>query len=122
MKKIYVLPLIAFLIALTGCKVVCEAEKVVSEHLSGAIATGLNCKNQAAIQLDVSAILDRIQTCPTDEGKMAGTIAQIVCPIVSSAAVAFLGNKVPVTWQCDLSNAQANVASVITNFCSRLPF
>lgn len=105
---------------LSGCKVVCEAQKVVSSNLSMAIAKGLNCTNQPQIQADIDSVLAKTNVCSSK--KEAGTIAMIVCPIVAQASVAYLGSKIPVSWGCDAAGAQQTMSGVITMFCNLLPF
>lgn len=118
--KFKFLVLLVGVFLLSGCKVGCDAEKIVSNHLSMAIAKGLNCTNQPQIQADIVSVLAKTNVCTTQ--KEAGTIAMIVCPIVAQASVAYLGSKIPVSWGCDAAGAQQTMSGVITMFCNLLPF
>lgn len=113
--------LLVGLFAFSGCKLGCDAEKVITEKLSGAIASGLQCTNQTQIQADIVSILDETNVCFKPEEKR-GPIALIVCPVLANAGVAFLGTQVPASWQCNPSVAQTGVAAVLTQFCQLLPF
>lgn len=113
--------LILSIFMLTGCKFGCDTEKVISNSLSGTIAKGLNCANQAAIQKSVEAILDKSNIC-TEQDKKTGPIAMVVCPIIAETAVVYLGSKIPESWECKPATAEQTVAGVFSMFCSMLPF
>lgn len=114
--------MILALVFLPSCKLGCDAEKVVSDKLAGAITMGLQCKNVTAIQTDITAILDKTKVCSEEDKRMRGTIANIVCPLVANGAVALLGAQIPAAWECDPAMVKSGLSGIITQYCELLPF
>lgn len=112
-------------LSLFGCNFGCEVESTISTGLSGAIASSLNCTNTTAIQTSVTNILNLTKICDVAEcrkDRKLGTIANLVCPVVASTAVAYLGSQIPADWACQPSGAVQTVSGAVTASCELLPF
>ncbi len=124
--------LIPFLMLLpllfTGCRLACNAEKVVADKLAGAIAMAASCSHQDAIQVDVLAAIDIAKLCAA--GKLhdercadfhvkQGPVANVVCPFVTAALVSIAGNALPVRYGCQLSGSP--LSAVVLQACLTLP-
>jgi hypothetical protein len=121
MKKTLVLLVGIFL--LSSCKVGCDVENVVTSGLANAIASALNCSNVTQIQADVQAIVGKANICSVKpDTEKRGTIANIVCPMVSQAMVTYVGTQIPVSWNCGPTVAGQSLSSIVTSACELLPF
>lgn len=121
MKKFILLG--TLLVGLFGCNFGCQVENTISSALAPAISKALNCTNPTAIQASVTEIINLTKICSIAEcgnGKKFGVIASLVCPVVASTAVAFLGNEIPATWGCSTTNQP--ITTVVTAACELLPF
>lgn len=114
---------VGLLFLVTGCKFACDVEKVVADGLGDKLYQGMVCKNPTQVKTDVLKLIDQAKLCDNAkecEGKKQGVIANIVCPLVSKAGVALLGQKVPDSWEC---NPQAGpLPDLLTEYCKLLPF
>jgi hypothetical protein len=116
---------------LTGCKLGCEAEKIVSERLSGALATAASCSHPEEIQKDVLAVIDVANLCKAQDKHTEycekyqaelkqGPIAEVVCPLVTTTLVSIVGNQIPARYGCQLTSSPLSVIAL--QACRTLPF
>lgn len=120
---------LAFFIAmlLTSCastsvhNVICKAEDQIVTTTSAAVAAGLQCKNLAAIQADLRAVVEKVEMCtpvtPTSKKK----ISPFICGLVADLAVNQLGKVVKPEWQCTPTAASATVKTILISACSAIP-
>lgn len=136
MKKLLFL-LLPLVTLFTGCNLGCDVEGIISSNLAGALSSPaiLNCNatGQAAMQADIAKILNLTKVCEVAKlgnDKLAGVsgaakqgvVAGLVCPIVVSTGIAFLGNQIPATWQCAPTIASATLSTALLAACNTLPF
>lgn len=128
MKSLFIITL---LFVMTGCKFQCEAEKTLSQGISGAIASKLNCQNLGQINLDVAKFVVSTKVCEQpmlSKNKLAGPpglggpIGTPLCNLVVTSGVDALAGKVPASWQCDPSLATQALKAVLQSACLAVPF
>jgi hypothetical protein len=113
MKKL----LIVFLFPLfLGCssikeKAGCAVEEKAVDVTSAGIVTVLECKNAAAVRMDVKFYIDKAGLCKT------GLIGDLVCPIAVDAVLKGIGSATPATWQCNPANPMSKLSQFLVPAC-----
>jgi hypothetical protein len=122
---------LTFGLVLTGCQIGCEAEKVVTAKFAQTAATLGNCTHPEEIQKDLMSALDTVHLCTAQEKYeerckdlqpkvKQGPIANVICPLLSSALVAVVGTTVPARYGCSLSGSP--LSGFVLQACESLPF
>lgn len=127
--KYLMLMLLCVIPLVTGCNLGCDAETLISEKLADAVASAATCSNVAAIQTDILSAINVVKLCAASDKHSEqctkyqlpkGPIANVVCPLASSAVVAVAGNVIPARYGCQLSGSP--LSSVVLQACLSLPF
>lgn len=119
------LTLLSMLIA-QGCNKIkeqaCNAQGLVEQAITTAIATGLNCKNKGAVTTDVLAQAHKLSLCDksqqkfkikgpdVDERDMCG----ILVPFLSDFA---FKQGIPTAWECDGGVTKDVVTNLVVTAC-----
>ena len=111
-------------VALGGC----QAETNAIGAAAQKIAVVFQCANVAAIQADVTKFIGNLNVCnlvaPAAQGsvQMKGAIANMLCPLVSSAAIGFATQSIPASWGCTASVAADQVKAALISACELIPY
>ena len=105
---------------------VCNQETAALTSISQSIAKTLTCSNVAQIQTDLTAVLGNVNVCkwlpaPSTGLKLTGPIANLFCPIASSAAVGFLTQSIPSKWGCTATAEASAMQAALTSICETIP-
>lgn len=127
MKKLAFIVLLPVLFS--GCRIACNAEKVIAARFANAIAVAGNCTNPTAIQVDVLAALDVAKLCAAKEfnddrckefaSVKQGPIANVICPLATAALVSVVGTYVPERYGCHITGSP--FSAVVLQACLTLP-
>lgn len=120
MRNCLLLLVVGFL--LQSCNAGCVTEEAISSGLAGSVKNLLNCTNEAAIQADIKLVMNHTNICAAPPvNNKTGVVANIVCPVVASTAVLYLGKQIPASWGCTPTAATSDVKALITTACEMLP-
>lgn len=108
-------------IFMTNCtnKDRCLLEDKITDGLSAAIASGLQCKKPGNIKADLVKISRSLGICekPQDTGLLAE-----LCVAVSGALIdGIVTAAIPASWECSAANAKALLKGAIEQACRTIP-
>lgn len=122
---IFSISLLAFASGCTkGCStggIGCSIEKTVVSGVGNAIASQLQCSNEAGIEADLQAIIGKLNLCK--EGTVSSTngkvaIPGVVCSIFADLVInGVAGTAIPSAWGCSAANAKALLKNVVVSAC-----
>jgi len=114
------------LLGFTGCtkgSVGCTIEQTIVSGVGPAIATGLQCSNEAAIEADLNAIIGKLNIC-TKVSERDNKLNKLPAPICSLFANLVLNGvasvAIPSAWGCSAANAKGLLNNLIVTACTSL--
>ncbi len=113
-------------IELGGCTMETNAITAAAQSISNT----LQCANVAAVQADLTKAIGNLNICKIvaqatatpGSVQMKGLIANLICPLASSAVVGFATQAVPAGWGCTVSTAADQVKGALTAACELIPY
>lgn len=127
--KYLLLVLSICLMGFTGCSkgcssgIGCTVEKTIVSGVGPAIASGLQCTNEAAIEADLTAVMSKLNICQQVQER-SGKLNTLPAPICSMLANLVLNSvasvAIPSSWGCSAANAKDLLKNLIVTACTSL--
>jgi hypothetical protein len=129
--------ILALTIGLVGCtktpdapSIGCTVESAVSGVVSLAIASELQCSNQAAIAASIAAAASKAGICASAPALAIGkpkpvqpvlkSVGSDICNTVASGLLgSIVGGVVPSAWGCTNANVTAQLSGLISSACAK---
>jgi hypothetical protein len=110
---------LTLVVGATGCPSVgCDVQTVAVGALAPAIATGLQCTNQAAITATLNALGTKAGLCAAGQSSLGSAACQAVSGLLLSSLA---GAAIPAAWGCSPTAAVGQLTTLVNTACALIP-